>query len=157
MTTSQPPAWKDEWDEEEPEQAAPDRQPQQEYIIVPKELIDDIKTCLKLGCDGTLPNEGELLRAIELYSRPHSIPPAPAPECVNCKCSDCIPMKHIVELSEIKCKEAAKAERERARQELLKDLQTFIDDADSHIGCPQGTLGTAYLVRWMGGQGWDCD
>jgi hypothetical protein len=50
-------------------------------------------------------------------------------------------------------KEGADAERKT----LLKDLQTFIDDADSHEGCPNGTLGTAYLVRWMGGQGWDCD
>jgi hypothetical protein len=47
--------------------------------------------------------------------------------------------------------------REKERKELLKDLQTFIDNADSHIGCPNGTLGTAYLVQWMGGQGWDCD
>jgi len=40
-----------------------------------------------------------------------------------------------------------------ARKELLKDLQKFIDNADSHIGCPNGTLGTAYLIQWMGGQG----
>jgi len=49
--------------------------------------------------------------------------------------------------------EALKAER----MELLKDLQKFIDDADSHIGCPNGTLGTAYLVRWMSARGYDCD
>lgn len=53
--------------------------------------------------------------------------------------------------------EAAKAASEQAMKELLKDLQSFIDNADSHIGCPNGTLGTAYLVQWMGGQGWDCD
>ena len=43
------------------------------------------------------------------------------------------------------------------RMSLLKDLQEFIDNADSHIGCPNGTIGTAYLVQWMGGQGYDCD
>lgn len=45
-------------------------QPQKEYIITPKTLIDDIKIYLRMGCDGTLPNEGELLDAIDKYSRP---------------------------------------------------------------------------------------
>src|SRR5208337_1511740 len=54
-------------------------------------------------------------------------------------------------------KKAREEERKKSRKELLKDLQLFIDNADSRIGCPNGSLGIAYLVRWMGGQGWDCD
>lgn len=54
-------------------------------------------------------------------------------------------------------REVQQAERVVARMELLKDLQTFIDNADSRIGCPNGTLGIAYLIQWMGGQGYDCD
>jgi len=45
----------------------------------------------------------------------------------------------------------------KARERVLEDLQKFIDSADSRIECPNGTLGTAYLIRWMGGQGYDCD
>lgn len=45
----------------------------------------------------------------------------------------------------------------KAKMGILKDLQKFIDNADSHRGCPNGTVGTAYLVQWMGGQGYDCD
>jgi hypothetical protein len=52
---------------------------------------------------------------------------------------------------------AREEERKKSRNELLKDLQKFIDNADSRIGCPNGTLGIAYLIQWMGGQGWDCD
>jgi hypothetical protein len=52
---------------------------------------------------------------------------------------------------------AREDERKKSRNELLKDLQKFIDNADSRIGCPNGTLGVAYLIQWMGGQGWDCD
>ena len=48
-------------------------------------------------------------------------------------------------------------ELKKEREGVLGELQKFIDNADSHIGCPNGTLGTAYLIRWMGGQGYDCD
>lgn len=38
------------------------------YIIT-EELVKDIQTCFEYGCDGTLPNHGELLHA--LRSRPY--------------------------------------------------------------------------------------
>jgi hypothetical protein len=45
-----------------------------DYTIIPTELLKDIKICLQYGCEGTLPNEGELLRAIDKYSLPHIMP-----------------------------------------------------------------------------------
>jgi hypothetical protein len=45
----------------------------------------------------------------------------------------------------------------REQMVMLKDLQFFIDDPDSHMGCPHGTIAVAYLVRWMGARGYDCD
>jgi hypothetical protein len=44
---------------------------QKEYIIT-EELIKDIKFCLEFGCDGTLPNERELLKAVVVSSRPYT-------------------------------------------------------------------------------------
>ena len=85
----------------------PDRQSQQEYIITADEL-----TNLILDLEYRRYNLARITQD-QIRSRP-----APAPECVNCKCSDCIPMKHIVELSEIKCKEAAKAEREQVLHKI---------------------------------------
>ncbi len=39
---------------------------------IPKELMKDIQTYIQLGCDGTLPNERELLQAVEKYAYPTS-------------------------------------------------------------------------------------
>ena len=44
---------------------------QLKYIIT-EELMNDIKFCLCVGCDGTLPNERELLNAIVKYAQPLS-------------------------------------------------------------------------------------
>ena len=118
----------------------PARQPQQEYIITEEQL-----TNLILDLEYRRYNLARITQD-QIRSRPASAPEV-CEEQDACRSPAMCP----------EATKAAKSERERARQELLKDLQTFIDDADSHIGCPQGTLGTAYLVRWMGGQGWDCD
>ena len=59
-----------------PQGTAGSEQPM-EYVI-PAALLEDVKTCIRIGCDGTLPNEGELLRAIVKYARPHTSAPAPA-------------------------------------------------------------------------------
>ena len=44
---------------------------QLKYIIT-EELLNDIKFCLRVGCDGTAPNERELLNAIAKYAQPLS-------------------------------------------------------------------------------------
>jgi hypothetical protein len=38
--------------------------------VISEELLKDIKICLEFGCDGTLPNERELLKAVVDSSRP---------------------------------------------------------------------------------------
>jgi len=68
-------------------------------------------------------------------------------------CEECIYQSQSAEHDANIGAQATKAERE----DLLKDLQKFIENADSRKGCEFGTISVAALVRWMYSKGYDCD
>jgi hypothetical protein len=65
--------------------------------------------------------------------------------------------QHSRVYSPVQMQQAIAKATEAKRTELLKDLQKFIDNADSREGCEFGTISVAALVRWMSSKGYDCD
>ena len=85
-----------------------------------------------------------------ILSRPYTPASSPA-SCSECELKD--GCREESRNSSFCIKQAAQA----ARLEQLKELQKFIDDADSREGCEFGMLSIAMLVRWMSARGYDCD